>query len=246
MKPLPKQLANEGDEFHPPSAYSQMDYYQQMIKTKFTLSPPGCTVKYFGSKRWGVNLICLKDLERTAIEHGRQSFLAPFPLSDTLELIACTMMLPFLSLVMSFKSTIEKGQSSTFFCGPCCIITLQMTGTPHSQRGRSFWTTFRRISAKSMLWHNTGLTGSTAGGRNKGEDTKLHCEMVNDNEPQDRAEGGKQRPLVNDVRAYDDVRLRLEEFGAVELHPIEVPNFNSRLVVYDLNHNVNCYWMCRV
>ena len=58
-----------------------------------------------------------------------------------------------------------------------------------------------------------------------------------DNEPQDWAEGGKQRPLVNDVRAYDDVRLRLKEFGAVELHPIEVPNFDSRLV-YDLNYNV--------
>ena len=59
-----------------------------------------------------------------------------------------------------------------------------------------------------------------------------------DNEPQDWAEGGKQRPLVNNVRAYDDVRLRLKEFGAVELRPIEVPNFDSWLVVHDLNNNV--------
>ena len=61
------------------------------------------TVNYLFRKRWGVNPIYLKDMERTAIEHGRLYFLAPFPLSDTLELIACTMMLPFMSSVMSFK-----------------------------------------------------------------------------------------------------------------------------------------------
>ena len=49
MKPLPEKFANEGDEVHPPSVSSQTDYYQQMITTKFTLSPPGCTIKYLSS-----------------------------------------------------------------------------------------------------------------------------------------------------------------------------------------------------